>query len=127
MGVSPVEVRAVETDQRAFAEGVEAAKADIPAGRLVYRWHGHAGHWGHWIVTQLAERFGVEVNDGFGVCFVSVSQVSFDDGYNATLAAEVNRRHGEGAFEAVFSESRRQAEEALGDAKRAWLERHGKA
>jgi hypothetical protein len=117
----------VETDKTQFAKGVEAAKADIAAGRLVYRWHGHAGHWGHWIVSQLAKRFGVGVNDRFGRCMVTESQVSFDDGYNATLAAEINRRYGDGAFEAVFSESRRQSEEALWDAKREWLEQHGEA
>jgi hypothetical protein len=36
----------------------------------------------------------------------------------------MNRRHGESAFEAVFVEARRQSEEALGDARRAWIERH---
>src|SRR5688572_5473648 len=117
----------METERAAYDKGVEAAKADIAAGRLQYRWLGHSGHWGHWIVSELEKRFGISVNDGFGVCFVTESQISFDDGYNATLAAEINRRHGEGAFEAVFSESRKQSEEALGDAKRAWLERHPEA
>jgi hypothetical protein len=117
----------VETDSAAYDRGVAAAKADIAAGRLQYRWHGHSGHWGHWIVSELEKRFGIAVNDGFGVCFVSESQISFDDGYNATLAAEINRRHGEGSFEAVFTESRKQSEEALGDARRAWLDRHARA
>jgi len=117
----------LKTDNAAHAKGVEAAKADIAAGRLQYRWHGHSGHWGHWVVSELEKRFGVGVNDRFGVCFVTQSQIAFDDAYNATLAAEINRRHGEGAFEAVFSESRKQSEEALGDAKQAWLARHGKA
>ena len=117
----------MEIDQTAFAAGVEAAKADIASGLLVYRWSGHAGHWGHWIVTELARRFAVGVNDRFGVCFVTASGVSFDDGYNSVLAAEINRRHGAGAFEAVFTESRRQSEEALGGATRAWLEQHPEA
>jgi hypothetical protein len=98
----------LETDSAAYAKGIEAAKADIAADRLQYRWHGHSGHWGHWIVSELEKRFGVGVNDGFGNCFVTESQVSFDDGYNATLAAEINPRHGEGAFGAVFAESRNQ-------------------
>ena len=125
--VMPRQEGVLEIDGAAYAEGVQAAKADIGAGRLQYRSHGHSGHWGHWIVSALEKRFGVGVNDGFGVCFVSKSQVSFDRGYNATLAAEINRRHGEGAFEAVFAESRQQSEEALGDAKRAWLDRHAEA
>jgi len=117
----------LEANSAAYAKGVEAAKADIAAERLQYRWHGHSGHWGHWIVSELEKRFGVGVNDGFGVCLVTESQISFDDGHNATLAAEINRRHGAGAFEAVFAESRKQSEEALGDAKRAWLDRHAEA
>jgi hypothetical protein len=55
---------------------------------------------------------------------VTHSQVSFDEGYNATLACEINRRHGQGAFDAVFFKSRPQSEEALAGAKRAWLDRH---
>jgi hypothetical protein len=78
-------------------------------------------HWGHWIVTELQKRFGVGVNDGFGVCMVTRSEVSFAEGYNASLRAEINHRYGEGAFEAVFAEARRQSEETLGDAKQAWL------
>lgn len=35
----------MELDRAALAEGVEAARADIAAGRLMYRWGGHAGHW----------------------------------------------------------------------------------
>lgn len=117
----------METDSAAYDKGVEAAKADIAAGRLQYRWYGHSGHWGHWIVSELEKRFGICVNDGFGVCFVTESQVSFDDDYNATLAAEINRRNREGAFEAIFAESRTQSEKTLGDAKRAWLDRHAEA
>ena len=108
-------------DDAAFAAGCEAARADAVAGRLVYRWSGHAGHRGHWIVAQLAERFAVGVSDGFGVCFVTESGLAFDDGYNGVLAAEIDRRHGLGAFEAVFAESRRQSEEALWAAKQSWL------
>ena len=117
----------MELDKAAFAEGAEAAKADIAADRWVYRWGGHAGHWGHWIVGQLAERFGVGVSDGFGVCFTSARAVSFDMGYNAVLSAEVNQRHGAGAFEAVFAESRQQSEEALWATKQAWFARHPEA
>ena len=117
----------MELDKAAFAEGAEAAKADIAAGRLTYRWGGHAGHWGHWIVGQLAERFGVGVSDGFGVCFTSTRAVSFDMGYNAVLAAEVNQRQGAGTFEAVFAESRQQSEEALWAAKQAWFAQHPEA
>lgn len=51
----------------------------------------------------------------------------FDEGYHATLAAAINRRHGSGAFEAVFVESRQQSEEALADARQAWLEQHPEA
>jgi hypothetical protein len=107
----------VERDEAAYAAGTEAAKADIAAGRREYRWGGHAGHGGHWIVTQLAERFGVGVNDRFGVCFVPASDMSFDDGYNAVLVAEVSRRPGNGVFEALLAESRQQSEEALWAAK----------
>lgn len=117
----------MERDEATFAAGCEAARADIAAGRLVYRWGGHAGHWGHWIVTQLAVRFGVGVSEGFGVCFVTAASASFDDGYNSVLAAEINRRHCGGAFEAVFADARRQTEEALWDAKQSWLDRHADA
>ncbi|MHB1426967.1 MAG: hypothetical protein ACYC3I_27750 [Gemmataceae bacterium] len=114
----------MQRDEMAFAAGGEAAHADIAAGHLVYRWSGHAGHWGHWIVVQLAERFGVGVSDGFGVCFVTASGLSFDDGYNNALAAEINRCYGAGAFEVVFAESRSQSEETLGAARQSWLSRH---
>ena len=86
----------MERDEAAYTAGVAAAKADIATGHLVYRWVGHAGHWGHWIVVQLADRFGVGVSDRFGVCFVTASSMSFDDGYNSVLAAEIDRRHGIG-------------------------------
>lgn len=113
-------------DETAFALGCEAARADIAAGRLVYRWSGHAGHWGHWIVTQLAERFGVGV-EGFGICFVTASSVSFNDGYNSVLVAEIDRRHGSAAFQSVIAEAKAQSEVNLGDARQAWLERNGLA
>jgi hypothetical protein len=111
----------VEIDTEAIAAGGAAAQEDVAAGRLVYRSRGHAGHWGHWIVIQLEERFGVAVSEGFGVCLVSASGMSFDHGYNAVLAAEINRRHGEGAFEAVFAEARLQSEETLRLAQQSWL------
>lgn len=115
----------MERDQTAFESGCDAARNDITAGRLVYRWGGHAGHWGHWIVTQLAERFGVSVNDGFGVCLVTKSSLLFDDGYNSVLVAEIDRRHGAGAFQSVLSESKVQSEVSLGDARRTWMEQNG--
>ena len=108
-------------DEAPFAAGCEAARTDIAAGHLVYRWGGHAGHRGHWIVAQLAERFGVGVSDGFGVCFVTASSMSFDEGYNEVLAGEINRRHGNGAFETVFAQSWHQSEETLWAAKQSWL------
>jgi hypothetical protein len=115
----------VERNEAAFAAGCEVARTDIAAGRLVYRWSGHAGHWGHWIVTQLEQRFGVGVDDGFGICFVTESSVSFNEGYNSLLIAEIDRRHGRGAFHGVLTESRAQSEESLGDAKQRWSQRHG--
>jgi hypothetical protein len=117
----------VERDDAAFAAGCEAARADLAAGRLLYRCSGHAGHWGHWIALQLAERFGVAVSESFGVCFVTASGLSFDEGYNGVVAEEIDRRHGRGVFEAVFAESRQQSEEALWAAKQAWLSRHEEA
>lgn len=114
----------MEHDEAAFAAGCEAARTDIAAGRLVYRWSGHAGHWGHWIVTQLEQRFGVGVDDGFGICLVTESSVSFNDGYNSVLMAEIDRRHGTGAFQAVLTESTAQSEGILWDAKQSWLARH---
>jgi hypothetical protein len=115
---------AVEDGNAAYVAGCEAARTDIAAGRLVYRWSGHAGHWGHWIATQIEQRFGVGVDDSFGVCFVDQSTTSFNDGYNSVVIAEIDRRHGSGAFQAVLTESRRQSEESLGDAKILWMERH---
>ncbi|MBM4069739.1 MAG: hypothetical protein FJ271_12425 [Planctomycetes bacterium] len=112
-----------DRDETAFLAGCEAARADIAIGRLIYRWTGHAGHWGHGIVTQLAHRFGVEVNEGFGICFVDTSSRSFDEGYNNVLVAEIERRHGSGAFESLLKESRSQSEESLWDAKQAWQNR----
>lgn len=103
----------MEGDELAFATGRAASHADIAAGKPVYRWSGHTGHYGHWIASQLAARFGVEISDGFGVCFVSIAKLSFDDGYNEVLAAELDRRHGRGALNALFAEARQQSEESL--------------
>jgi len=111
----------VERDQAAFTAGREAARIDIAANRLVYRWNGHAGHWGHWIVSQLAQRFGVGVDEGFGVCFVTVFKVSFNDGYNSVLVDEISRRFGSGAFQALLAEARVQSEECLAEARRSWM------
>ena len=117
----------MEHDDVAFAAGCEAARSDIAAGRLIYRWNGHAGHWGHWIVTQLAERLGVDVDDGFGICLVTASSVSFNDGYNSVLATEIDRRYGAGVFQSLLDESRRQSEESLWNAKQSWLKKSGLA
>jgi hypothetical protein len=75
-------------------------------------------------VTQLAERFGVEIDDGFEVCCVTTWSVSFNDGYNSALIAEIDRRHGVGAFQSFLEESRRQSEECLWHAKQAWLKKN---
>jgi hypothetical protein len=114
----------LKRDEAAYEAGIEAGKADISVGRLVYRWGGHAGHWGHWIVTQLAERFGVGVNEVFGVCLVTSSGLSFDEGYNAILVAEIDRRHGRGTFESLLTESRQHPEEVLWAAKQKWMAQH---
>ncbi len=115
-----------QIDDNSFSAGVKAARADALIGRLAYRWRGHAGHWGHWVATQLAARFGVGVTDRFGVCFVANDSLAFDEGYNTELAAEVNRRHGPGAFEAVFSQAPEQSEDVLLAARKAWLEQKSK-
>ena len=115
----------MERNDAAFTQGGDAARADITAGRLEYRWTGHAGHWGHYIVTQLHERFGVTVDEGFGICMTSASEVSFNDGYNGVLEAEIDRQFGYGAFQSVIIEAKSQSEERLGDARRGWLEQNG--
>ena len=112
-------------DGAAFAAGCKAAQTDIAAGRFVYRWSGHAGHWGHWIVTEYEKRFGVMVDDGFGICLVTEAKVSFNNGYNSVLIAELDRWHGTGAFQSLIVESRSVSEEELWDARQAWLKRHG--
>jgi hypothetical protein len=112
-------------NEQEFSAGCEAARNDVAAGRFVYHWHGHAGHWGHWIVCQLSERFGVEV-DGFGLCCVSESD-SFAQGYNSIVIAEIDRRHGNGTFQSMFAEAKTQSEESLGEARQIWLERNAKA
>src|SRR5262249_7716578 len=116
--------RVVEKDEAAYEAGCAAARVEVAAGRLVYRWSGHAGHWGHWLVTQLAARVSVGVGEGVGVCFVAAWSVSFNEGYNSVLIAEIDRRHGRGAFQALLNESRAQSEVSLWDAKQAWLKRH---
>ena len=113
----------MERDESAFVAGCDAARADVQAGRLIYRWSGHAGHWGHWIVNQLSQRFGVAVAE-FGVCFVTDSKLSFNDGYNSVVIAEIDRRHGAGAFQSVMTEAKAQSEESLRDARQSWLERN---
>src|SRR5262249_3604358 len=114
----------VARDEPAFAAGCAAAQSDIAAGRLVFRWSGHARHWGHWIVNQLEERLCVTVDQGLGVCSVTEASVAFNDGYKTVVIAEIDRRHGSGAFQAVVKESRAQSEESLAHAKEIWLERH---
>jgi hypothetical protein len=116
----------MKRDDAAFADGCQAARADITAGRLVFRWTGHAGHWGHWIVMELFQRFKMTVDDGFGICFVDGFKVSFNDGYNEVMSAEIDRRFGAGAFQSVFVEAKSQSEERLGDAKHLWLQQKGK-
>lgn len=111
----------MDCDAAAFESGCKAAYADLAAGQLTYRWTGSAGHWGHWIVLQLAERFGVEVAE-FGICFVTTSSVSFNNGYNSVLTEEIDRRHGVGALQSVFTEAQEQSEARLREAKRSWLQ-----
>jgi hypothetical protein len=112
----------MERDEAEFAEGCETARRDVAAGRLVYYWRGHAGHRGHWIATQLTERFGVDV-DGLGICFVS--RIDFHAGYNSIIVAEIDRRHGDGTFDDLMAEAWSQSESTLGDARRSWMERNG--
>lgn len=115
----------LELDKTAYDAGQSQARSDIAAGRLVYRWSVNAGHWGYWIVTQLAEQYGVEVSEGFGVCFVDSVNNSFNQGYNKALGSELAKRFGPAAIERIFAESREQSEEDLYSAKRRWLDQHG--
>jgi hypothetical protein len=78
-------------------------------------------------VIQLEERCGAGVDGGFGICCVTAASVSFKDGYNSVLTAEIDRRHGAGAFQSLLEESRRQSEESLWDAKQLWLKKNGLA
>jgi hypothetical protein len=119
-----MEYSVVERDEVAFAAGCERARSDIAAGRLIYRWSGHAGHWGHWIVTQLAERLGVEVDNGFGICAVTTASLSYNDGYNSVLVAEIDRWHGTAAFPALLDEAKRQSKESLWEARELWDKKH---
>jgi len=112
----------MDDNRPGFPTGCAEAKKALEAGRLVYRWGGHAGHWGHWIVTELSARFGVEV-EGFGLCCVSESP-SFTEGYNSVVIAEIDRKYGSGAFRSLITEAKVQSEETLYEARRRWLERN---
>jgi hypothetical protein len=114
----------MERDETALAAGEAAARADVAAGRLVYRWMGHAGHWGQWMAVQLSDRFGVGVED-LGLC--CVNSVPFNEGYNNVIVTEIDRRYGNGAFQSLMAEAKLQPEEVLFDAKQLWLERTGDA
>ena len=116
----------MERDEAAFANGHEAARADVAAGRLIYRWRGHAGHWGHWIANELFVRFGMET-EGLGICLVDAATTSFNDGYNGVVLVEIDRRQGHDAFNSLVAESRNQPEENLWDAKQAWMRHQGPA
>ena len=113
----------MEADEAAYAAGVEAAKANVAARRMVYRWAGHAGPWGHWIVDPARRAVRRRRQRRLRGLLCHQFSLSFDERDNAVLAAEIDRRHGSGAFEAVFAESRQQTDEALWAAKQAWLER----
>ena len=115
----------MERDEAAYTAGCEAARTDMAAGRLIYHWSGHAGHWGHYIVTQLKVRFGLDVDEGFGVCMVTARQVSFNEGYNSVVEAEIDQRYGPGSLKSVFTDAEAQSEINLLEARQAWLKERG--
>jgi hypothetical protein len=116
----------MEPDAQAFEQGCEAAWSDLQAGRLIYRWTGHAGPWGHEFFALVFERFGMSV-EGFGVCFTTPSASAFNEGYNQVVIREIDRRHGPGAFQAVIADAKKQAEGRHSELRAEWLERQSHA
>ena len=91
----------MEYDELAYRAGVATAQHDIAAGRPRLR-YGARGAWGERLAQLLQARFGVElvVLD----CLTDVTALSFDAGYNATVAAHLDVLHGPGAVAAVWVE-----------------------
>jgi hypothetical protein len=91
-------------DSITFDEGRAKAAADISAGMLRYRRHGHPGPWGQDFVDLMAQRLGVPVEDTAG-CVVTSQLVAFDEGYNEVVLQEIARKHGPDAFASLVSEA----------------------
>jgi hypothetical protein len=93
-----------------FARGRALAVADIAAGLLRYRRHGHPGPWGQDFADLMATRLGVRVEETAG-CLVNPALVSFDDGYNEAVLQEIARIYGPDAFPALVAEAKATAKE----------------
>ena len=61
--------------------------------------------WGLDLAATLLARFGIEVT--FTSCFVTAESLSFEEGYNAAVAAYVDGVWGAGALKTAFAEVER--------------------
>lgn len=91
----------MERVETAYRAGVARAKRDIIAGQPKLR-YGARGAWGEDLAKTLKARFGVELV--ILSCLTDAESSSFDTGYNDTVKAHIDARHGPGAVKALWDE-----------------------
>ena len=91
--------------QDAEQDGIAAAKRDIAAGDLCYKWIGHGGRGGKDFCRLVGIRLGMTVDD-FGICFVTDEKIAFATGYNQTVADHIVAEHGRNLVEETMTEAR---------------------
>ena len=96
-------------DPDAFAKGRAQATEDLSAGKLIIRRHGNPGPWGDDYVKLMKDRLRCDVEDSAG-CIVDQTIVSFDEGYNEVMLAEIERHRGAKAHASTLEEAKRSAQ-----------------
>ena len=73
--------------------GIDAAKNDVAAGVLRYKWRRSAGRGGKNFCQMVLDRFGMIVDD-YGICFVTKDSIAFAEGYNEIVRDYLLTKHG---------------------------------
>jgi hypothetical protein len=92
----------MQQNPAAYEAGAAEARQDISASRLRMFSGAPDQGWGRDLAKTMNSRFGIEVI--FTSCFVTEKLVSFEQGYNAAVAAHVDGIWGEGSLAQALAE-----------------------
>jgi hypothetical protein len=91
----------MERVEAEYERGKQAGSAAIESGRPQLYWQTR-GSWGELLTKLMADRFSVAVQHTSDM--TTQAEVSFRSGYNSAVAEWIDRKFGEGAYQAVLND-----------------------